>query len=75
MFTLTGTIENQAATSIVNIEIVDMLGKVLYSDAIKAENGKITADILLGENIANGVYFLRIKGDDTNTVMRFTLDR
>ncbi len=75
MFTLTGSLSDPDGTAEIKLEIVDVLGKVLYVTDTKAENGNLKTMIMLGENVANGVYFLRIRNNESTKVMRFTLDR
>ena len=58
-----------------NIEVVDMLGKVVYRDVATIINGCINKDIALGDDIANGVYLIRVVSDGTSKVLRFSLSR
>jgi hypothetical protein len=74
-FAITGAFADQATSTTIQVEIVDMLGKVLYSDAVKVENGEINTTISLDDNIANGIYLLRLKSEGSSKVMKFSLDR
>ena len=74
-FTLSGTVANASNLKDIDFEVVDMLGQVMYKDVAKIDNGEINKNITLGDNIANGVYLIRIKGEGENRTIRFTLDR
>ncbi len=74
-FTIQGTIADVAPTAEVNFEVLDILGKTIITDVATIENGSINKTITLADNIANGMYMLRIKADGTNKVIKFTLDR
>jgi hypothetical protein len=74
-FTLSGQFVGVAGKTEVKIEVVDMLGKTIYKENITLENGSINKDITLGDNIPNGVYLVRIKNENVNQVIRFTIDR
>ena len=52
-----------------------MLGKTVVSDVATITNGNIDKTITLGENIANGVYMVRIKTGDASQVIRVSIDR
>ena len=74
-FTIQGTLADVAPTAEVNFEVLDILGKTIITDVATIENGSINKTITLADNIANGMYMLRIKADGTNKVIKFTLDR
>jgi hypothetical protein len=74
-FTLAGTLANTGGASELSFEVVDMLGQVVYKDAATIENGGISKSITLGDNIANGIYLIRVKGEGEKRAIRFTLDR
>ena len=53
------------------IEIMDMTGRRMCSGTLPAEGGTIT----LGNEIANGLYIVKLKAGNMNKTMKFTLDR
>jgi len=74
-FSIKGTIANGKTASQASIEVLDMLGKTVVSDVATITNGNIDKTITLGENIANGVYMVRIKTGDASQVIRVSIDR
>jgi hypothetical protein len=74
-FTIQGTIPDLAPSAEVNFEVLDILGKTIITDIVTIENGSINKTITLADNIANGMYMVRIKADGTNKIIKFTLDR
>lgn len=73
MLLLEGNISAQEKN--VRLEVMDMLGQVVYSDHAIITNGNISTKIMLGNNLANGMYVVKIKGDNTSESVRFTLKR
>ncbi len=74
-FTIQGLLTGITDAKELSFEIVNMLGQVVYKDVATIENGAINKNIALGENVANGLYLVKIKDDYINQVIRFTLDR
>lgn len=66
---------NVPATSSVNVTIVDMLGKTIYSEVVPVNNGQISRKISLTSDLANGIYLVKVSDGDYNEVLRFTLRR
>ena len=59
-FILTGTL-NTTDNNEVDIEVSDVLGRVVYSGAARPQNGTLKEDIKLAGDIAPGNYLLRVK--------------
>lgn len=74
-FTLSGDLPDMAASNEVTVEVVDMLSKVLYTEKAPINNGKIEKNITLADNVANGVYLIKVKNETISKVLRFTLER
>ena len=53
----------------VTIEITDMLGRVIYTEHVLAQNGNIDERIQLKNTIANGAYILSLQSASTNAVL------
>ena len=70
-FTISGNINDDAAT----IEVLNMVGQVVYTDVIKASNGKYSAHITLSADNASGVYVLHIKTTNDNYVTHFVINK
>jgi type IX secretion system substrate protein len=75
VFTIQGSLSNVQSSKQAKLEVIDMVGQTVYTDAATLDNGNISKNITLGDNIANGVYFIRLKNDDVSQVIRFTLSR
>ena len=74
-FVLTGTMDNSSGSNYASLEIVDILGKVVYKDVAVITNGNINQSITLSKQLPNGLYFIKVKNDDDNKVIRFVLTR
>ena len=74
-FTIKGNLSGKTTGKEVRIEVVDMLGKVVYKDITAVHDNNINKNITLGNNIPNGIYLLRIKNDQVNETIRFSLDK
>ena len=57
------------------IEVVDMVGNTIYTDAAPINNGTMSKEINLNSSVANGMYMLRIKNAEVNETLKFTLSR
>lgn len=58
-----------------DVEITNMLGQVIYKSSLPVQNGSIDAYIQLSNNLANGMYMLRISTGDDNKTFRFVIGR
>jgi hypothetical protein len=57
----------------VSIVVTDVVGKVIYSSEARVENGKVNSAIEMGENIVNGMYFLKISPERGSWVRSFII--
>ena len=57
----------------VTIEIMDMVGKVVYQTNTVATGGKINERVQLNGNIAGGMYLLSIRSEKENAVYHFVV--
>ncbi len=73
-FIIKGSIRNTASDK-VSVEILNMIGQVIYSNIVSLQNGTIDSRINLNNDIANGLYLLRLKAGAQQDIMRFTLQR
>ena len=62
-------------TTEVSIEVTNMLGQVIYKNNIIANNGAINERIVLGNNLANGMYLLNLRSNTGNQVIRFVVEK
>ncbi len=68
--TLAGT-NNSAAT----LDILDMTGRKVYTDFLPINNGSINSHITLDGSIANGLYIIKVRANDVNKAIQFSLYR
>ena len=70
-FTLKGTVggNNEEYT----IEVVNMLGQVIYTHNTTSRNSEINEHIQLDGNVANGMYLLNMRSATENTVLHFVI--
>ncbi len=73
VFTLSGTFADNTHKD-VQVQITDMVGKVVYAKGTTATNGKMNEPVAL-PGIAAGIYFLSLRTATENIVLRFTIDR
>jgi len=73
-FTVKGTL---AATlnEEVTLEVTNMLGQVVYTGKITAQNGAIDAPVQLGSELANGMYMLNLRSESETQVFHFVIAR
>jgi hypothetical protein len=57
------------------IEVVDMLGQIVYKAKTMAINGNLNEQIQLNSNLANGMYLLNLRSDSETKVFHFVLER
>jgi len=74
-FQVAGTLPGNATATEAQIEIVNLLGQVVYKDLASVNYGIVNKDISLGDQIANGVYMLKIRNGDASQVIQFVLNR
>ena len=58
-----------------SLEITDMLGQIVYKNKVRSDKGKINQQILLGDNLANGMYILNLSTGSDNKAFHFVLER
>ncbi len=63
------------STMELTLDIIDVLGQVVYSKSVAADNGRISTKIELADRLANGIYILKIKGAGKDHNTRFVLSR
>jgi len=73
-FTINGVL-NTATDEEVSLEIVDMLGQVIYKDIVTAHSGNITEHIKLSAGIANGMYLLNLRMASENRVFHIVVEQ
>jgi len=62
------------ATEELTTEVANMLGQVVYTGTITAQNGNVDEHISLN-NLANGMYILTLRSATQNTVFHFVVEQ
>src|SRR5690606_16819361 len=70
-FVVKGTVE----AGPVQLQVVNAIGQVVYNYTPVVKNGQLNEQVQLGSEVANGVYLLRIVGNDANEQLKFVLQR
>ncbi len=74
-FTLSGSLANAGTSKEATIEMVDVMGRVVYHDMAVIANGGIYRAVMLADSVANGVYLIRIVSDKSSKVIRVSVQR
>lgn len=69
-FRLAITLNNRIKKEVIKLEIMDVLGQILYACTATPENNEWTTTIQL-QDVANGIYLLRLKSDHVNVNTSF----
>jgi uncharacterized protein YjdB len=72
-FTVEGTVSSDDRD--VTLEINNMVGQVVYKGTARVQNEKLSQQIHMGNDLANGVYLLNVITNNTHKVIRFSLNR
>lgn len=67
--------EIATANGVVNMQITDMLGQVVYSHAAQLKGGLLNEAVELGNELANGMYLLHIDGGSVHSAIHFVLKK
>ncbi len=59
----------------INITITNVLGQTVYTNKVVVKNGSINERIVLGNNLADGTYMLRVNGTSGSKVFHIVLKR
>ncbi len=73
-FTLRGALAGTTSKE-ASIEVIDVLGKIVYNDVVTVENGGINKVITLGNHVTNGVYLVKVKSGSSNKVIRISVQQ
>ena len=74
VFTIKGTIGTTADEQ-VTIEVINLLGQVVYRSQVMMENGKLDERVQLGSSLANGMYLLSLKSASENKVFHIVIEQ
>ncbi len=74
-FTIVGTIGTIDNAKEATVEVIDILGKTVYSDVAPIPDNGINKTIILDNSIPGGVYFIRIVCNNSSQSLRVTINR
>jgi hypothetical protein len=72
-FTIKGTVGS--ADEEVTLQVVNMVGQVIYNQKVMAHNGEINEKIQLSGNVANGMYLLNLQSFSEKRVFHFVIEQ
>jgi hypothetical protein len=70
IFTLKGNIDTDKPVS---AEVWNSIGQMVYRNSLQPHNGMLSEEIILDENLAPGVYILKLNTKEGSQLLRFTL--
>jgi hypothetical protein len=73
VFNVVGTLGTSVSEEEVQLDMTDVLGKVIYSNRVTARNGMLNESIRLTGNVASGVYLLNIRSSAGSQVFRLVV--
>ena len=59
----------------VRIELVNSVGQVVYNTEVVPDRGVWSVDVWLGDNVANGLYMLRLNTGSMRAVRQVMIQR
>lgn len=73
-FAITGILKDNTATNAC-ITITDLLGQNIYSQIFEIQNGILNHQIILGSQIANGIFLVNITSGAEHYIYRIVVDK
>ena len=73
-FTVKGTLGSVSDEEVMLV-VTDMLGEVVYSSRVTAQNGVLNEQVLLNNNLANGMYLLNVRSGNETAVFHFVMEK
>lgn len=73
-FVVNGVLSSKNDATEMKLEVIDMMGKVVLTDYATIVNGVMNKNISL-DNIANGIYSIRISGGNEISSLKFVVER
>jgi uncharacterized protein YjdB len=73
-FTVRGSFGNQLNGD-VPVDITNVLGQVVYRGMMRVAQGKVDAQIIMDNTLANGMYMLTLRPSDGQQTFHFVLER
>lgn len=64
----------EAANGMATIQLINVVGKVIYTSRVEFEDGRLKEKIQLGNDVAKGLYLLRTELNGTNFIHRLIIN-
>ena len=74
LFTIKGVLDSKTNETVI-IEVMDMLGQIVFRDLITSKQGVINKQISLGTNLAGGVYQMHLMAGTESTIIHFVIEK
>ena len=74
IFNVTGSLGTSDDVA-VTLEVMDVVGHVIYSQKVIANGGKLNEHVQLNGNLANGMYLLNLRSDVANQVFHIVVEK
>ena len=74
-FSILGTLSTDKNTSSARVDVLDAVGRVVYTATAPIKNGEINTDIMLDQSIADGAYIVRISSGPAMKMVKMTIVR
>ncbi len=74
IFTIRGTL-GTATNEVVNVEVTDMLGQVVYRGEMESKQGRVEGTVRLDNSLANGMYILTLRSGEQQQMFHFVLEQ
>ncbi len=74
-FTINASLPDAIDGKDATLDILDMTGRKVFSDILHVNNGLINSPFVLNNNIANGLYIIKLHANNVNKTVQFSLDR
>jgi hypothetical protein len=59
----------------VTLEVTNMLGQVIYNREAQINAGELNEQLMLGNNLANGMYLLNVRSGSAQKVFHFVIEK
>jgi len=74
IFTIKGTLPDFASTQDLAIDVMDMLGRIIYTGQLRIDNGVINKTVTLNDNTTKGIYIVKMKTGAANEQMLISVE-
>ncbi len=69
------TVSGSTAGAILDAEVVDMVGQVIYKGKVPVTNGKFKMHIELSNDLPSGMYILHLNSGSSKNILKFSISK